>query len=133
MRFKGDNSLGPAPTGLLASTAGFPQSASSSSVSAKIIESTAPTASVRVQKDFMSTVLFETVITQGGKAQMNFTAPDSLSTFVVRTYAASGDSCLFLCSSRYCSRFFIETSYVLQDLDSLEVFRKRSLFEGVFP
>lgn len=50
-------------------------------------------ASVRLQKDFVSTALFQTVVSEKGVARVNFTAPDNLGTFIVRAYAASGMCC----------------------------------------
>ncbi|GMH35163.1 hypothetical protein BSKO_03031 [Bryopsis sp. KO-2023] len=49
-----------------------------------------PKISVRVQKGFLSTPLFESGVTEGGIAAVNFTAPDNLGTFIVRAYASTG-------------------------------------------
>lgn len=70
------------------------KSLSSRTIGGEESDAAPPATSVRVQKDFVSTVMFETVLVEGGKARVNFTAPDSLSTFVVRAYAASGKSYL---------------------------------------
>lgn len=48
------------------------------------------TSSVRLLEDFVSTAVFQTVVSENGVARVNFTAPDNLGTFIVRAYAASG-------------------------------------------
>ncbi|GMH44597.1 hypothetical protein BSKO_12549 [Bryopsis sp. KO-2023] len=50
-----------------------------------------PSGSVRVLEDFVSTALFETVIAKGGIATVNFTAPDNLGTFNIRSYVATAN------------------------------------------
>ncbi|GMH46152.1 hypothetical protein BSKO_14120 [Bryopsis sp. KO-2023] len=48
------------------------------------------TLTARIQDEFVSTPLFETVVSKNGVAEVNFTAPGNLGTFVVRAYAVSG-------------------------------------------
>ncbi|GMH44461.1 hypothetical protein BSKO_12413 [Bryopsis sp. KO-2023] len=48
------------------------------------------TLAARIQEKFVSTPLFETTVSNDGAAEVNFTAPHNLGTFVIRAYAVSG-------------------------------------------